>query len=221
MPAILFGSISTVADTSELQREAFNQAFAEHGLTWSWDRDEYVTMLQRSGGAQRIADYAAERGEQVDADAVHATKSRRFQENLATADVTPRPGVAETIKAAKGSGYRVGLVTTTSRANITALLDAVAPEVSADDFDVIVDSSEVDNPKPDAAAYTYALGELGETAERCVAVEDNVEGAESAAAAGVACVAFPNENTTGQEFDAARARVDRIEFQQLQEYLAH
>ena len=40
MPAILFGSISTVADTSELQREAFNQAFAEHGLDWRWDRDD-------------------------------------------------------------------------------------------------------------------------------------------------------------------------------------
>lgn len=221
MPAILFGSISTVADTSELQREAFNQAFADHGLNWSWDRDEYVTMLERSGGAARIAEYARARGEQVDAEQVHATKSRRFQENLATADVTVRPGVVDTIRAAKGAGYEVGLVTTTSRANITALLDAVSAEVGADDFDVVVDSSEVDRPKPDAAAYTFAIGELGESAERCVAVEDNVEGAEAAAAAGVACVAFPNENTAGQQFEAAAARVDRVDFDQLQQLLPH
>lgn len=32
MPAILLRSISTLADTSELQRQAFNQAFAQHGL---------------------------------------------------------------------------------------------------------------------------------------------------------------------------------------------
>src|SRR6185437_17167383 len=30
MPAVLFGSIGTVAETSELQRAAFNEAFKEH-----------------------------------------------------------------------------------------------------------------------------------------------------------------------------------------------
>jgi hypothetical protein len=53
--ALLFGSISTVADTSELQRAAFNRAFAEHGLDWTWDRDDYRAMLATSGGRSRIA----------------------------------------------------------------------------------------------------------------------------------------------------------------------
>jgi hypothetical protein len=44
---ILFGSISTVADTSELQREAFNAAFAEHGLDWRWDPDDPLTPVVR------------------------------------------------------------------------------------------------------------------------------------------------------------------------------
>ena len=39
MTAALFGSIGTVVDTSEIQRESFNRAFAEHGLSWSWGRD--------------------------------------------------------------------------------------------------------------------------------------------------------------------------------------
>ena len=90
MSAILFGSISTLADTSELQREAFNRAFAEHGLNWRWDLDDYRTMLEKSGGADRIAAYAEERGDTVDAAAVHATKSKLFQESLASASVAPR-----------------------------------------------------------------------------------------------------------------------------------
>ena len=40
MSAILFGSISTLADTSEMQRAAFNEAFRAHGLDWSWSREE-------------------------------------------------------------------------------------------------------------------------------------------------------------------------------------
>jgi hypothetical protein len=44
MSAILFGSIGPIADTSELQRQAFNQAFQAHGLDWCWHREEYLTI---------------------------------------------------------------------------------------------------------------------------------------------------------------------------------
>ena len=81
--AILLGSISTVVDTSELQRRAFNEAFSRHGLDWEWDRDRYVAMLESNGGRDRIAEYARTVGESVDADAVHTTKSSVFQELLA------------------------------------------------------------------------------------------------------------------------------------------
>ncbi len=58
MSAILFGSISTLVDSSELQRRAFNEAFEAHGLDWQWSQPDYVAMLESNGGAQRIADYA-------------------------------------------------------------------------------------------------------------------------------------------------------------------
>ncbi|MFT7179418.1 MAG: phosphoglycolate phosphatase-like HAD superfamily hydrolase, partial [Oceanospirillaceae bacterium] len=37
--AILFGSIGTLVETSELQRRAFNQAFSEAGLDWNWSEE--------------------------------------------------------------------------------------------------------------------------------------------------------------------------------------
>lgn len=204
MPALLFGSISTLADTSELQRAAFNQAFAEHGLNWEWSREDYRSRLGSNGGADRISEYAASRGENVDAAAVHASKSAIFQQSLASANVTARPGVAETIAEAKRSGYRLGFVTTTSSDNVKALLSALAPQVSSSDFDVVVDVSEVEAPKPDPGAYLLALDKLGVGAGECVAVEDNPGGARSAAAAGIACAAYPNENTQQQDFGAAQ-----------------
>src|SRR4051794_17042780 len=87
MSTILFGSISTLADTSELQRRAFNDAFAAYGLDWHWSRDDYVAMLSSNGGAQRIADYASSRGDDVDAAAVHAKKSEIFQHLLGSSSV--------------------------------------------------------------------------------------------------------------------------------------
>ena len=114
MPAILFGSIRTIADTSEIQRRAFNEAFAAHGLDWQWEQDDYRAMLETSGGKDRVAAYARAQGQDVDATAIHATKSEIFQQGLASGGIAPRPGVAETIDAAHRDGVKLGLVTTTS-----------------------------------------------------------------------------------------------------------
>ena len=209
--AVLFGSIGTLADTSEQQREAFNLAFTQHGLDWQWDRDAYVAMLATSGGQSRIAEYARTRGESVDAPAVHRTKSELFQQSLATVGVPPRPGVVETIEAAKVNGLKLALVTTTTRANISALFQALGDSVQESDFDLVVDLDAVPAPKPDQAAYAFALAQLGERPADCLAIEDNVDGVASALAAGVACVAFPNANTAGHRFEGARRQVERLD----------
>lgn len=215
MSAILFGSISTVIDTSELQRAAFNQAFADHGLDWHWDRDQYASQLGKSGGRGRIAAYAEDRGETVDADAIHATKSALFQTSLKTAELAARPGVLDTIREARKAGLKVGFVTSTSAENVSALLSALAPDVSATDFDVVTDTSTVDAVKPDPAAYLLALNELGVEASKTVAIEDNVDGVSAAQAAGIVCVAFPNANTAAHDFSAASASVDEIDLAHL------
>ena len=218
MPAILFGSISTVADTSELQREAFNQSFEVHGLDWTWERDEYRAMLSQSGGAARIGEYARSKGQSVDAQAVHATKSEIFRDLMATADLMPRAGVVDTIKRAKDDNWKVGLVTTTSGDNVLALLAALSPTVQMADFDVIVNSSSVEQPKPNKAAYAFALTNITEDPDDCVAIEDNVEGVRAAVAAGLACVAFPNQNTSSHDFGNAVGRVQRLDILELQQF---
>src|SRR5690242_15412130 len=167
-------------------------------------------MLATSGGSARVAEYGKTRGQAVDAQAVHATKSALFQKSLAGA-ATPRPGVVETIRQAKAAGVKLGLVTTTAPENVAALLDALGPDIGRDDFDVVVDSGQVEQPKPDGAAYAYALRQLGEDAAHAVAVEDNVDGVRAAVAADVTCVAFPNANTAGHDFPGAARVVDRLE----------
>jgi HAD superfamily hydrolase (TIGR01509 family) len=219
MSAILFGSISTIADTSELQRQAFNQAFKAHGLDWDWNREEYLTMLEKSGGQNRIADYADSIGQTVDAEAIHRSKSEFFQNSLTESQVEPRLGVVETIQGAKSQGLKVAFVTTTSQENISLLMAALHPSIQVTDFDVILNDASVDRPKPDKAAYTFALERLGEKSDDCIAIEDNLSGVASAIAAGLDCVAFPNENTTHHDFKIANHLVDRLNFDELQNFL--
>lgn len=211
MASILFGSISTVADTSEVQRRAFNEAFAAHDLGWRWSREAYVSMLDSNGGRQRLDAYAVARGQQIDSTAIHETKSRIFQEMLAASAVSPRAGVMDTIREARQAGHKLGFVTTTSPGNVRAVLAAISPHLNADVFDLIVTADSVSLAKPDPAAYEFALKELGEDARNAVAIEDNAGGVAAASAAGVRCVAFPNANTVGSDFSQAVATVEMLD----------
>ncbi len=43
--AVVFDVDGTLAETEETHRQAFNQAFKEHGLGWVWDRALYRALL--------------------------------------------------------------------------------------------------------------------------------------------------------------------------------
>ena len=58
MKSILFGSIGVLAESSEIQRRAFNEAFKEFGLDWYWNVANYIKMLEKPGGLNRIAEYS-------------------------------------------------------------------------------------------------------------------------------------------------------------------
>ncbi len=215
MPAILFGSIGTVADTSEIQRQAFNQAFKAHGLDWHWHREDYLAMLEKSGGQNRIVNYADFMKQTVDVDAIHRSKSKIFQSSLATSQIEPRLGVVETIQSAKSQGFKIAFVTTTTQENISLLLEALAPSIQATDFDLILSADRVVRPKPDKAAYTFTLEQLNERAVDCIAIEDNLDGFKAARSAGLSCIAFPNQNTAHHDFEGATCLVNRLDSDEI------
>jgi hypothetical protein len=57
LKAVVFGAIGTIAETSDLQRQAFNEAFAAAGLTWNWNGETYQNLLQINGGQNRLRAY--------------------------------------------------------------------------------------------------------------------------------------------------------------------
>ena len=46
--ALLFGSIGTLIESSNIQRNSFNEAFKEAGLDWYWDEQDYKILLKKS-----------------------------------------------------------------------------------------------------------------------------------------------------------------------------
>ena len=54
MNALLLGSIGVLAETSELQRRAYNTAFVAHGVDWHWNIATYCRHLATPGGQNRL-----------------------------------------------------------------------------------------------------------------------------------------------------------------------
>ena len=201
--ALLFGSIGTLAETSEMQREAFNRAFALAGLGWRWNRSLYQALLKTSGGINRIEAFALSRGQQVDARAIHVAKTAIYHQLLAEKALDLRAGVAETIRWAERNGIRLGLISTTGRGNIERLLAALAPACTREMFDIITDGGQVARPKPDPEVYLLALEKLRLAPGEAVAIEDSAASLSAATEAGLSTVAFPGENVYGDDFAAA------------------
>ena len=119
---IIFDVDGTLAETEEWHRRAFNEAFKAHGLDWHWDQDLYRTLLRVTGGIERLQHFARSRADQVDLRAIHRMKNARYQQLVACESARLRPGVASLIDHARILGIRLGIATTTSRANVEMLI---------------------------------------------------------------------------------------------------
>ena len=201
--AILFGSIGTLVETSELQRRAFNQAFSEAGLDWTWNPDEYKIMLKKSGGRNRINEYATYREIEVNAHELHLKKTKIFDNMMKEEGISLRPGVANLIDFALNNNLHLAFVTSTSDANVDAIFMALNEQLNRNDFNFIGNDKMVSKPKPDSEIYLKALSNLKLNAKDCLAIEDTEVSMRSAINANIKCIAFPGAMALDNDFSAA------------------
>jgi HAD superfamily hydrolase (TIGR01509 family) len=216
--AIIFDVDGTLAETEEGHREAFNAAFREAGLAWSWDQDLYRELLAVTGGKERIRyfieDFCAEAAPEENLDefirALHGKKTHAYTEIVKGGGLELRPGVRECIEEARKRGYRLAIATTTTPSNIDALLSATLGDAGQGMFDVICAGDSVPNKKPAPDVYLKALDELGLPARRCVAIEDSRNGLLSACGAGITTIVTPCLYTRGEDFGEAALVIDDL-----------
>jgi HAD superfamily hydrolase (TIGR01509 family) len=216
--ALLFDVDGTLADTEETHRQAFNLAFLQFELGWEWGRDLYRDLLRTSGGKERIDTYietlplpaAAKARLRGLAGAIHRTKTRIYGELIADGRSPLRPGVARLIREAREAGLKLAIASTTTAANVDALLSRHLGEKAHDCFSAIACGDHVSSKKPAPDIYRLALASLGLQAAACVAFEDSANGLRAAKAAGLFTVITPTAWTESQDFTAADLLVSSL-----------
>ena len=79
MKALFFGSIGTIVETSEIQRQSFNLAFKETGLNWYWNIATYCDLLMAPGGKKRIRGYSNGSLNENTVDLIHSKNEEYFE----------------------------------------------------------------------------------------------------------------------------------------------
>jgi HAD superfamily hydrolase (TIGR01509 family) len=208
--AVLFGSIGTIIETSDLQRKAFNQAFKKNNLNWLWTKKIYKDLLNKSGGKDRISNYAFQKKISVDAELLRNLKTKIFNEYLKKKKLKPRPGVKQLVKDCKKKGIKLALVTSTTNDNINSIFFCLKKFLKKKDFDFIGNSKIIKKPKPFPDIYKFTLKKLKLRANQCIAIEDSQESLNSAIRANIKCLIFPGEFHTSKKFKGALKKIKRV-----------
>ncbi|UCV07494.1 HAD family hydrolase [Dechloromonas denitrificans] len=213
LQAIIFDVDGTLAETErDGHRPAFNRAFTECGLNWHWDEVLYGRLLDITGGKERIRHFAEHCAPAVAArpdfdrlvHQVHAAKTAHYVGLVGRGGVALRPGIARLVDEARRAGIRLAIATTTSAANVDALLHASLGPDAAGWFAVIGAGDIVPAKKPAPDIYLWVLEKLQLPAAACLAIEDSANGLRAAQGAGLATVVTVSEYTAGQDFAGAR-----------------
>jgi len=209
--ALIFDVDGTLADTEELHRQAFNAAFRDADLPWSWNEETYCALLAIAGGRERLRHFIAQIAvggrERAELDqmvpALHAAKTRHYLEGLASGSLPLRPGVACLMAEALAHRVPLAIATTTSRVNVAALLRPYYGNDWQALFAAVVCGEDVEEKKPSPQAFARALAELGLTPASAMAFEDSATGLAAAKRAGLFTVITPNRWTAGHDLRTA------------------
>lgn len=218
LKAILFDCDGVLVDTErDGHRVAFNQAFAEKGLSIEWSVELYGELLKIAGGKERMRHYFEQNGWPAgveDKDAfikeLHLLKTDLFMKIIDSGQLPLRPGVERLVDEAISAGVSLAVCSTSNVRAVTLVVERLLGERRKTHFSGIFAGDMVSKKKPDPEIYNLAKDQLQLNPEECVVVEDSRNGLLAAKAAGFPCLVTKSSYTHEEDFSEADAIYDEL-----------
>ena len=192
--AVIFDLDGLLADTERLHCQAYQMTFLEQGITL--EELDYCEHWVRFG--RGITDWVTLNNLTVDPYSLRLRKSEHYSA-LLSSSLRPMDGALELLDRLHGE---VGLALASSSYR-DAINGVLAGLNIARFFDVIVSGLDVPAVKPAPDIFLKAAHDLGVNPEECVVLEDAEKGVLAAYAAGMRCIAVPNDYTRHHDFSKA------------------
>jgi len=201
--AFLFDFDGLILDTEFASRAGWEQLYREHGQ--ELPADLWATLVGTTNAPWSPMEHLEELvGEPLEREALN---ERRRSHELALIEAEElRPGIAEYFAAARERGLKRAIVSSSNRDWVDMHLERLEEAVGWDA--ICTADGDPTRAKPAPTLYLEALQQLDVTAGEAVAFEDSPNGVIAAKAAGVFCVAVPNEVT--RDLGLAEAGADIV-----------
>ncbi|HWC36654.1 MAG TPA: HAD family phosphatase [Mycobacteriales bacterium] len=184
--AVLFDMDGLLVDSEPLWTVGEIELAGHLGGSWSDELKTAIIGTRLDTAIRTILEWYDVPRDQVDVEAAMAFLLNRMVE-LYHDQLPLMPGAIELVDAARDAGLATGLVSSSYRVLVDAVLDGVGRER----FDVTLAGDEVTHGKPDPEPYLVACERLGVLPANAVVLEDAMSGVTSAEAAGCKVIAVP------------------------------
>jgi HAD superfamily hydrolase (TIGR01509 family) len=184
--AVIFDLDGVLVDSEQLWDRAREELTRACGGNWRSDATRAMMGMSSREWSRYMHD---ELGVPLAPDEISRDVVRRMQQ-LYRDGLPLLPGASDAVRSLS-SRWPLGLASSANREIIDLVLELAG---WAGAFTATVSSEEVARGKPAPDVYLEAASRVGVPAERCVAVEDSSNGLRSAAAAGMAVIAVPNQH---------------------------
>jgi HAD superfamily hydrolase (TIGR01509 family) len=190
----IFDLDGLLADTEPLHCRAYQMALFEHGVRLT--AADYGDHWVRCG--KGIHEWLGQHGFDLDPVALRASKAIHYQD-LLRSSLRAMDGADAVLNRLAGK-MRIGLASSSYRDAVNGVIHGLG---IANYFDTIVSGLDVARVKPAPDIFLEAARRLGVDPADCAVLEDAEKGVLAAHAAGMRCVAVPNEYTRDHDFSKA------------------
>lgn len=204
--AVVFDMDGVLVDSEPLINAAAVAMFRESGLTL---RAEDIRPFTGADEEGYIGGVAQKYNFPLDSAAAKKRTNEIYLE-LVPLKLEAFPGAVELVRTCKNAGLKVALASSADRIKIDANLKKIG--LAPEDWDAIVAAEDVVHQKPGADVFLASAQKMSVSPERCVVIEDTINGVQAAKAVGMRSVAvahsFPAEQLRAA--DVVKERISDV-----------
>ncbi len=184
--AVVFDMDGLMLDSERVSQSIWQEVTRDFGYALRVEAYQRIIGTSAEQTAQVIQQLL---GPEAPVAAMHAEKRRRLEAHVRSAGIAHKPGLAELFDALEAHRLPKAVATSTNRQ--MALLKLERAHI-LHRFRAVVGGDEVARGKPAPDLYLRAAALLNTAPERCLALEDSVNGARAAHAAGMRLIVIPD-----------------------------
>lgn len=183
MSAVVFDWDGVLVDSAQSYYLAYEWVLKQVGIETT-AREIYLREGQPT--PDLISTLCAERGISITAEKISELVQRRRDYDMSLGQRKFFPGIWDLLVNLRSAGYKLGMVTGSSRKSVNLLLAPDQQHV----FDAVVTADDVTKPKPDPQPFLMAAERMQVDPKRCIVIENAPYGVHAAIASGCRVIAI-------------------------------